>query len=529
MNKKLLLLAVPLALVFGGCQSYTKPPMAVKHSMYTDIPDEEKTLFPAETGLLTLAKAQEIALNNNPDFLRTKFAIDSARARYYQSFSSYAPTLNAGMSVNQSFSKVTSSSSGEKPWNFSTSVGPSFSGSLLIFDSLGREMNILAQKYSLNASKEAQEDSRRLLLRSVAYAYNDVQLAISQKAIAQAQIDYSKKMLKEAEDKYDAGSALLSDVLNFRITLKNGELELIRTEYNIRSAKYVLAGTLGITDGTIPDTVEFDEVRLPENEALADVTVYLDNALANRPDLKQFRDRLENAKYTFWKSLTAFGPTVNANYNLGYSWNRTQNRLDRTITTKSGSWSFNYGISANWNIFNGFSDYFTALQSYANLADFDYQLAKTWLTVVTDVRTAYDNYVTNIEKAHISRDIFQLTHDTRDLVENEYKAGTALVTRLNEAENSVISAQHSLLSAVINASNAKAQLEAAVYAFSDREDEAKPNDAPASGETISSFAKLNGSGENSSGEAEKAEDASSSGSAAQPGPAAVPAEQQPGV
>ena len=471
MNKKLLLLAVPLALVFGGCQSYTKPPMAIRHSTFTDVPEEEKILFPEELSVLTLEKAQEIALKNNPDFLRVQFTIDSARARYYQSFSSYAPTLNAGMSVSQSFSKVTSSSSGDKPWNFSTSVGPSLSGSLLIFDCLGREMNILAQKYNLNQAKEAQEDAKRLLLRTVAYSYNDVQQAISQKAIAQAQIDYNKKMLKEAEDKYDAGTALLSDVLNFRINLKNGELELIRTEYNIRSAKYVLAGTLGITDGTIPDSVAFEEVTMPENEVLADVTLYLDSALANRPDLKQYRDRLETAKYTFWKSLSAFGPSVNANYNLGYSWSRNQTRLERTRTSSSGSWSFNYGISANWNIFNGFSDYFNALQSYASLAESDYQLAQTWITVITDVRTAYDNYVTNIEKAHIARDIYGLTRDTRDLVENEYKAGTALVTRLNEAENSVISAQHSLLSAVINASNAKAQLEAAVYAFSDRDKE----------------------------------------------------------
>ena len=471
MNKKLLLLAVPLALVFGGCQSYTKPPMAIRHSTFTDVPEEEKILFPEELSVLTLEKAQEIALKNNPDFLRVQFTIDSARARYYQSFSSYAPTLNAGMSVSQSFSKVTSSSSGDKPWNFSTSVGPSLSGSLLIFDCLGREMNILAQKYNLNQAKEAQEDAKRLLLRTVAYSYNDVQQAISQKAIAQAQIDYNKKMLKEAEDKYDAGTALLSDVLNFRINLKNGELELIRTEYNIRSAKYVLAGTLGITDGTIPDSVAFEEVTMPENEVLADVTLYLDSALANRPDLKQYRDRLETAKYTFWKSLSAFGPSVNANYNLGYSWSRNQTRLERTRTSSSGSWSFNYGISANWNIFNGFSDYFNALQSYASLAESDYQLAQTWITVITDVRTAYDNYVTNIEKAHIARDIYGLTRDTRDLVENEYKAGSALVTRLNEAENSVISAQHSLLSAVINASNAKAQLEAAVYAFSDRDKE----------------------------------------------------------
>ena len=520
MNKKLLLIAVPLlAIAFTGCQSYTKPPLAIRHSTFTDVPDEEKILFPEEMKTLSMEQAQEIALKNNPDFLRVKFTIDSARARYYQSFSSYAPTLNTGLSFSQGFSKVTSSSSGEKPWNYNTNVGPSFSGSWLIFDCLGREMNILAQKYSLDQAKEAQEDARRLLLRTVAYAYNDVQQAISQKAIAQAQIDYSKKMLKESEDKYDAGTALLSDVLNFRISLKNGELELIRTEYNIRAAKYVLAGTLGITDGTIPDTVAFDEVKMPENETLADVTVYLDSALSNRPDLKQYRDRLETAKYTFWKSLSAFGPTVNANYSLGYSYGRNQTRLDRTTTSWNGTWSFNYGINANWNLFNGFSDYFSALQSYASLAESDYQLAQTWITVVTDVRTAYDNYVTNIEKAHISRDIYQLTHDTRDLVENEYKAGTALVTRLNEAENSVISAQHSLLSAVINASNAKAQLEAAVYAFSDR-DQPEDTDAVApapasSGEVINPAANPN----------EPAEPAPTTDGSV---PTAVPAEEQQG-
>ena len=518
MNKKLVLLAVPIALVFGGCQSYTKPPMAIKHSTYTDIPDEEKVLFPEDMKVLTLAKAQEIALENNPDFLRIQFTIDSARARYYQSFSTYAPTLNAGMSVSQSFSKVTSSSSGEKPWNFSTSVGPSLSGSLLIFDCLGREMNILAQKYSLNQAKDAQEDAKRLLLRTVAYSYNDVQQAISQKAIAEAQIDYARKMLKEAQDKYDAGSALLSDVLNFQISLKNGELELIRTEYNIRSAKYVLAGTLGITDGTIPDSVEFDEVSLPENRALADVTVYLDSALANRPDLQQYRDRLETAKYTFWKSLSAFGPKLNATYNLGYNWSRNQMRLDSTTTCKSGTWSFNYGVSASWNLFNGFSDYFQALQNYASLAESDYSLAQTWITVVTDVRTAYDNYLTNIEKADISREIYKLTRETRDLVENEYKAGTALVTRLNEAERSVISAQHDLLSAVINASNAKAQLEAAVYAFSDRD--LNLNDADqsgSSGETLNAVEKE----EDDAADAEAANDADQ--------PAAVPVNKQTGI
>ena len=125
--------------------------------------------------------------------------------------------------------------------------------------------------------------------------------------------------------------------------------------------------------------------------------------------------------------------------------------------------------------------------------------------------------MTNIEKAHISQDIYKLTRETRDLVESEYKAGTALVTRLNEAERSVINAQHELLSAVINASNAKAQLEAAVYAFSDRDQQDEEQSSASSASSASS--------ENIMNDMEGKDDTSSNAGQ----PAAVPAEQQTGI
>ena len=99
--------------------------------------------------------------------------------------------------------------------------------------------------------------------------------------------------------------------------------------------------------------------------------------------------------------------------------------------------------------------------------------------------------------------------------------GTALVTRLNEAENSVISAQHSLLSAVINASNAKAQLEAAVYAFSDRDmAEDAAAESSGAGETVASVTE---------DKPEEGAPADNEGAEEPAGnkPAAVPADQQP--
>ncbi len=464
-NQKKTLTSVSLlfGMLFSSCQSYITPPMAVHKSVYTQLKPEEKELFPSDISELTLEDAQALALENNPDFLSIRFSIDSARARYYQSFSSYAPTLNAGMSISQSFSKMYMSENTSKTRNQSESYRPSLSGNWLIFDCLAREMNILSTRYELKQAISARDDAKRLLLRAVAYAYNAILLDITQISIAQAEIDYAKKMLAEAQNKYDAGTGLLTDVLNFKISLHQGELNKIKTQHSLESDKYVLAGYLGITDGTIPENVTFPEIQA-KDIILANVEIYLDEALQNRPDLRQIREGLKAAKYSYWKSFSAFGPTVSANFELGYGTNHNVPKSGGNTWTGTGS--FSYGLNANWNLFNGFSDYMTMKAALANLAKQDYTLAKTWIDVVTDVRTSYDNCINYMEQEKVTKTILDLTKQTRDMVENEYLAGTALVTRLNEAERDLLSASNNLALATINTSNAKAQLEASIAALS---------------------------------------------------------------
>lgn len=453
-----------LCLFITGCLSYVKPPLAVTQDSYTKVQEKDKTVLPAGLTLLTLQEAQNIALTNNPDFRSIQFTIDAARARYYQGYSSYAPTLNAGMSLSQSFSKMYSSSNGVKTRSQSESYRPSLSGQLLIFDCLQREMNLLAAKYELAQTQEAVDDAKRLLLRAVAYAYNDVLLAQTQKKIVLAQIEYSKKMLQDSENKYNAGTALLSDVLNFRVTLKNGRLELVKNDYDIKANKYILAGYLGLLDGTIPDEVKFPEIQMPKEEYMLNVAVYIDQALANRPDLKALRDQLKAARYYYWSTWSAFGPTITGNYSLDFNQSRTISHGGAGGNSSSGTGGFSYGINAEWNLFNGFYDYYNIKAAQASVAETDWLLAHTWLSVITDVRTAHENYLSSFEQAQMSKDICELTKETRQLVENEYNAGTALVTRLNEAERDLVEAQNNLASSIINIKNAKAQLDAAVFA-----------------------------------------------------------------
>ena len=96
------------------------------------------------------------------------------------------------------------------------------------------------------------------------------------------------------------------------------------------------------------------------------------------------------------------------------------------------------------------------------MAQAEYNLTEVWITVITDVRTAYDNYITNLKQVKLYQKTYELTKQTRDLVEEEYKAGNAELTRLNEAQNDLVTAEGNLVSSVVEMNNAKAQLEAAI-------------------------------------------------------------------
>ena len=181
-------------LLLAGCADYAKPPISVDNISYTKLQEKEKSLIPPDIKLLTLGEAQQIALANNQDFKSIQFSLDSARSRYFQSMSYYAPTLNAGMTISQSFNRTYSSHNTPKNHGQSESYQPGISGQLLIFDCLAREFNLLAAKVGVHQAQSNIDDAKRILLRAVAYAYNDIQLALTQRQIIQAQLNYSIQM-----------------------------------------------------------------------------------------------------------------------------------------------------------------------------------------------------------------------------------------------------------------------------------------------------------------------------------------------
>ena len=305
-----------------------------------------------------------------------------------------------------------------------------------------------------------EEDSCRLLLRGVAYAYNEIMLAKENMRIADKDMTFQQDCLRETELKYEVGTVPLSEVLNFKINVNNAISNKIAAERTYEIATYALAVLMGYPEGKFPEWIKFAEIKTDLDAIIPKVEVYLDTALANRPDLKGMRDRLKIAEYTKYKSYSAFSPVISAYAGFSYSTSSTnQNGPDNRYNSRGPA--FEYGAQANWTLFNGLIRYNQMREAQANMAIAEFALASAWLSVVQEVRTAYINYIQSVRQSKLYETTLKYSTEQRDLVAKEYEAGTIGITRLNEVQKELVDAEATLASSYINTKNALVQLEAA--------------------------------------------------------------------
>ena len=466
--------AAVLMTAVAGCYNYKEPAAATLGESYTArqrVAAEDDSL--KDIKVLSLRDAQRIAIKNNPTYIAAFHSMEAARMKYLQAWGAYSPVVSASFSMQNG-----------RDWirNYCDAVYPNFknrSGSphtdafttqtgihanLLIFDGFARLFRLKAAKSDFNYYARMEEDACRTMMMSVAYAYNTVLLAIENRRIALADRKFQQSSLQDTKYKFEAGAAPLSDVLNFEIYVNSADVKMIEADYQYEVAVYALAQLMGYQEGTLPSHIKFPEEYKTQFAELPAVEIYLDAALANRPDLKGYREKLNVAKYQVYQAWGAYSPVVTGYINWGYGTHTNQYLSYSTddSTHYHETMNFNYGLNAEWTIFNGFIRTNQLREAKAARAVAEYQVAAAWATVINEVRSAYAGYVQNVKKTKLHAKIKDLSSKQRDLVRDEYNAGNAELTRLNEAQRDLVEAETSLASSYINVQNAKAQLDSVV-------------------------------------------------------------------
>ncbi len=459
--------------LIAGCESYQEPPLDYTGSSYTQRKHTEADKLLIGISELSLVKAQEIAVANNPSYIAAYHAITAAKMKYYQALGAYSPTITAKGGFDHVSREYMRSTAYElsRSQNFSPSL--SIQADWLLFDGFAREFQVKIAQSNFNAQKAMTENDCRILIRSVAYAYNEVMLAAENIRIAVEDMQFQVKNLGYTELKFQVGAVPLSDVLNFRAQANVAEGKRITAEAKYETALYALAVLMGYPEGTLPPSIKFPSVNSIRLDDLPTVEIYLDNALANRPDLRAYREQLKVVKYQLYQTYSSYSPTVSAYANFGLNGQNLH-------TTSNGhgqdqnedNASFGFGVNAQWTLFNGFIRYNKVREAKANLAVQQFKVADNWLRVIQEVRNAYITYIQNVKQSRLYEKTLAITTRQRDLVDDQYRAGNTALTRLNEVQRDLVDAQTTLASSYINVLNAKAQLEAAAGMNADDYDRA---------------------------------------------------------
>jgi outer membrane protein TolC len=367
-----------------------------------------------------LSDIVDVGLANNP---RTRAAWNAARtasAALSISLGSYLPQINASLPGT----KQKMAFAGGRFMVDQTTLTPTASLNLLLFDFGGREAGVQAARRALEAANWTQNAILQnviLQIESVYYQY------LSAKALLEAQITNRKGAQANydaANDRRRAGVATIADVLQAKTALSTVELQIVTTRGLSQTLHGALASSMGLPANTSFDVSDGLPENIPFEIVAKQVDLCIKDAEAKRPDLAASRALVLEAEAGIRKARSTFFPDFSLSGNIGriyYQGNPVSNPF--------------YTISVSINL-----PFLFGLQEYQVLAaKAQVEVAKDMMTelgrgIELQVWTSYYGLKTSEQKILTARDLLESAQASYDVALGRYKEGVGSILDLLSAQ-----------------------------------------------------------------------------------------------
>lgn len=146
-------------------------------------------------------------------------------------------------------------------------------------------------------------------------------------------------------------------------------------------------------------------------------------AMDNNPSIQLAQLKLDNAKLAYYGSMSGYLPTVS----LKGSASQGENE-------KNFSRSYSYGISANYTIFEGFSNYNDVKQKSADLKSAESAYDRTISDVAYEIATQYINLMHACQSLELQKQIYERRVENKDMISLKYNSGNVDLGSLRRVE-----------------------------------------------------------------------------------------------
>jgi outer membrane protein len=406
----------------------------------------------------TLEECLQLALQQDPQLTQSRNAITQARAGVWQQGGQFLPTVSASLGSSETRRGPLSSRYGmADPYavaDVSKYHDAGFSIRETLFDGFRNVWDFLGSKAVKRQSENQYISNKSNLQFVVKTDYYFVLKSKRDMDVAQETVKRSEELLKLFDEKYQLGSASLSEVLKQKVQYGNDQLTLVRAQKTLKTAYDQLALDIGVSPSEEFDVADRDLVR----QAVGDLSELTRQALAQHPAIVASGAAMDDNKYRVRSAWGWYWPTLSVSYSYGW----TKDHFSDLIKFGPYDHTGRIAVSLDYTIFDGFTrerNLVVAKVGYKNSKTSYYY---TRNMIVKQLEDAYWGIKLAEETLKLSEETERAASEDMQLVQTKYNLGAAAMWELLNAQVSLKEAQFGKVKAEFDYNLALAKLQNAL-------------------------------------------------------------------
>ena len=408
--------------------------------------------------VLTLERAIEIAMRQQPSLRQIRAQLEAAQGRVDQSRVGARPTVGLDATLGSRSSgrgtTVTDpatgvmTNSGPQFFSHSESTGLGASASWRIYDFGQTAANIRAAELNADAAGAAVGTTVLDVRTSVETAYLDavarrrlVQVAEATVKSEDAHLDQARRFVAaQAKDPIEVAQAQSRDA--------NAKSALVQAQSNEAIALATLRSAIGWVDPANSPTVAANWPTPSESDPPG-LAALVDTARKQRPEIVQLDKELQAADANLTAAYAERRPVLSANASTQWS-------PGTSNWSPEPSWTA--GLSLSWNLFDGGRSAADARVARANVQSAAAQRDALLVSLTSQLDSARSQIVANRANVQASTEAVTAARAQLKLADARYAQGLGSQIELADAQTAVTTAEGNLVTAEFQLATAWAQL-----------------------------------------------------------------------
>jgi outer membrane protein len=411
---------------------------------------------------LTLAEAIDLAFARNPDLAAAAARIGEAEARVAEAEAGFYPKVQARVDYTYTSNPALAFSAivAQRRYSPSMSINqpgwvenfrPEIVGTWNLYRG-GQDAYLKkAAELGVEAAELERSALRNRLAAAVTAAWYAVLSAPKQAEVAHRSVETVAKELDHTKARVAEGMALKGDVLSLEVRATEAYESELRARNALAVSRSALKTLLGGGTGEMP---ELREIDVPVPTLAGDFKKLLDQAFGQRPEMEAAARQVQIREQELAAAQGARLPRVNAYAAYGQN--------SRSPDFSFGRDNGTIGVNAEVDLYTGGA--LTARISAAErrIAEAQAVEERTRLEIEDELRRAWSTLDEALQRLKVAEAGSASAEEALRLVNEQYRGGTATVTRYLEAETDRANAALRAILARYEAQVAEAQVQRAV-------------------------------------------------------------------